>query len=296
MYDVLTTPRGPHPIDVFKAVHGPTLATWVIHRSRRKREMEVFQDYRRVPWRGERQAQSDPLRTTLMAVALDRELAGVPAQVRETLPRSGGYPVVTDVEEGPGPNPFLDPPENPDDTVKRLQKWDLPQNPSNWTDGPGGDPKKKTIWRDIFDAFTGNEATIDAFVDRSVGKQRPTVDEDGDALASADGRKVRIPYTRRPPVGRLPETASAPPPGRPSKRPRPADAVPVGVVPSRPPPIGHMGSRGGATAGGTLVAPAALPDYAAPLRPKRKRVGEGEDEEEEGGTTGQRRRRVPRRG
>lgn len=114
MHEVLTVPRPSNPIEVFRAVQGPTLASWVVHRSRQKRIMEVHQDLARSPWRGERQAQTDPPRTARMAAMLDKELAFVPPAVRRKLPKGGNYPVVAELESGTGPNPFLDPPDNPD--------------------------------------------------------------------------------------------------------------------------------------------------------------------------------------
>lgn len=252
MYDILSTPRGPNPIELFKAVQGPTIANWVIHRSRRKREKEVYQDYKRFPWRGERQAQIDPLRTTLMANALDRELAAVPARVRQALPPSGNYPSVTDIELGPGPNPFLDKPENPDEMATRLQEQELLENPSNWKDGPGSHGKH--IWQDIFKAFSGDEKALDQFMGRMLNidkKQEPTVEEDGQYLDERTGRKIRMPHTRRP------LDAAAPP--------------------ANPPPIGNMGSGGGAVPGGGLVDPTGLPNYAAPHRPQPKRQREEDD-------------------
>lgn len=267
MYDILTTPRGPNPIEVFKAVQGPTIANWVIHRSRRKREKEVYQDYKRFPWRGERQAQIDPLRTTLVANALDRELAAVPARVRQALPPSGNYPSVTDIELGPGPNPFLDKPENPDEMVKRLQEQELSENPSNWKDGPGSNGKN--IWQDVFKAFSGDEKALQQFMHRMLNvnkKEQPLVDEEGQYLDEGTGRKVRMPYTKRPALA-------------------PAPAAPV-----QPPPIGNMGPRGGAVPGGGLVDPAGLPNYAAPHRPQPKRQREEEEDAPQAVPPGRRQR------
>lgn len=106
MLEIVTTPRGPAPTVLYQATTSIP-GTWRVQRSWRKREKEVFQHLNADPWRGERQAQTDPLRTMRLAGTLDRELARVPLAERHTLPRGGLYPVVHDVEEGPGPHPWF---------------------------------------------------------------------------------------------------------------------------------------------------------------------------------------------
>lgn len=155
MLEVLTTPRGPNPFESFKAVHGPTIAKWVVHRSRRKREKEIYQDWKRHPWKGERQAQTDAPRTAKLAATLDRELAKVPAVVMRNLPRSGNYPTVVGFDDGPGPNPwFGSPPSDEQRAAIRAEMAGPPPdydfrvrplevNGGNYEDGPHSTP---SIW------------------------------------------------------------------------------------------------------------------------------------------------------
>ena len=201
MYDVLRTPRLPNPTVLFKPPLAPPLGTWTVQRSRRKREMEVYAD----PFRGqgftmERQVQLDRLRTTRMAVALERELARAPTAFRRNMPPSGNYPTVTDVDPGPGPNPFFGPAENPDEVLERLERpprkpqdrdpgvANLARNNASYQDGPGSRPS----------IFAG---PLRRPVPMEIDEPLPLVTTDGEPLAQAE--------RPRPPVG-----APAPPPNR----------------------------------------------------------------------------------
>lgn len=108
MHEIVTTPRGPNPIETFRGAPPAPLPKWRQLKSRRKREMERFGDLQRHPWRGERQAQMG-YSTTYMssAVAVDRELRAVPYFDRLHNPPGGAFPVVQGLEVGTGPSPWL---------------------------------------------------------------------------------------------------------------------------------------------------------------------------------------------
>lgn len=116
MLEQITTPRGPNPFITYKSPRDPVPAKWVIHRSWRKNEKFIYQDFASQPRRAERQVQMDPPRTQRVAAMLDRERAMVPLGLARNLPPSGNYPTVVGIEDGPGPNPWFGPP--PDDNVK----------------------------------------------------------------------------------------------------------------------------------------------------------------------------------
>lgn len=107
MYEVVTTPRGPNPTLLFKGPPGPTLARWKIHRSWRKREKEVVQEWNRFPWRGERQGQKAVNLYHSNSVMVDADMARVPVGPRMANPPSGLYPIVRGFDEGPGPHPWF---------------------------------------------------------------------------------------------------------------------------------------------------------------------------------------------
>lgn len=107
MYDVVTTPRGPNPTLLFKAPPGPTIARWKVHRSWRKREKEVVQEWNRFPWRGERQGQKAINLYHSNSVMVDADMARVPIGPRMANPPSGLYPIVRGFDEGPGPHPWF---------------------------------------------------------------------------------------------------------------------------------------------------------------------------------------------
>lgn len=269
MFDILTTPRGPNPTEIYKLPPGPPQGKWILHRSRRKREKEVYQDYKRFPWRGERQAQTDPPRTALLGAMLDLEMRRVPAKVRQALPRSGVYPTVVDYDPGPGPNPFLAPPENPDELQARLNtdkpypgwkpdpKWDLSKvrNPADYHQGPYG---KRNIWdTNMEDLFTkgGLSKEFDRSVRRLFGIDDKVVEEDGDPLPSSGrgDRPIRIPTRHRHNPNNV------------------------------PPPVGNLGPHGGAVPGGGLNDPVGLPvpgvaDPHRPPNPRRRPRPEDDDD------------------
>jgi hypothetical protein len=107
MYDVVTTPRAPNPALLFKGPPGPTLARWKVHRSWRKREKEVVQEWNRFPWRGERQGQKAINLYHSNSVMVDADMARVPIGPRMANPPSGLYPIVRGFDEGPGPHPWF---------------------------------------------------------------------------------------------------------------------------------------------------------------------------------------------
>lgn len=160
MYDVVTTPRGPNPIEVFKGPIPPALGNWIEHRSRRKREAEVFQDLQRHPWVGVRQAgygRAAQYGTNLYGMtarAVDTEIRKVPYEVRLHNPPAGTFPLVVGEEMGTGPGPWWDSASR-DDVDRRARgrahweshnewdngnrTWKQPARPNqaNRKDGPG---------------------------------------------------------------------------------------------------------------------------------------------------------------
>lgn len=106
MYDLVTTPRGPNPILTYRSAPGPTLARWVVHRSRRKREAELFQDLQRHPWVGVRQAGHAVNLYGTTARQVDEDLRRVPYEVRLHNPPAGTFPLITGREVGTGPGPW----------------------------------------------------------------------------------------------------------------------------------------------------------------------------------------------
>lgn len=108
MYETVTTPRGPNPIETFKAAPGPTIARWIERKARRKRELERFGDLQRHPWRGERQAGKARGIYANNVRTVDAELRAVPYEERMRNPPSGAYPLVMGLEVGTGPHPWFD--------------------------------------------------------------------------------------------------------------------------------------------------------------------------------------------
>jgi hypothetical protein len=107
MYETLTVPYVPRPTERFQPIGGPTIAKWTLHRSRRQRLEERFQDLNQHPWRGERQVgQARGLYANNVRQA-DRDLLNVPYADRVVLPASGNYPLVQGLEVGTGPHPWL---------------------------------------------------------------------------------------------------------------------------------------------------------------------------------------------
>ena len=152
MYDIVTSPRGPHPIETFKGAPPPALGNWVEHTSRRKREAELFQDLQRHPWVGVRQATRSVNLYNQLSHAVDADLRRVPYGTRLHNPPSGNFPLIVGKDAGTGPGPWWD--ETPGDRVEEREKlrshwrehyvwdplkrqWSLPKNTANRTDGPG---------------------------------------------------------------------------------------------------------------------------------------------------------------
>lgn len=109
MYDRVTTPRGPNPVETYLSPPGPTLAKWCEHRSRRKFEAEVFQDLQRHPEIGVRQATSRLGNAHLYqmnAYRVDADLRRVPYERRLAAPPAGTFPLVVGEEVGTGPGPW----------------------------------------------------------------------------------------------------------------------------------------------------------------------------------------------
>lgn len=154
MYDHITTPRGPNPIITFKAPPGPSIATWKIHKSRRKHEAEVFQDLQRHPWIGVRQAGHTVNLYGTRSMGVDRDLRKVPYEVRLHNPPSGNFPLIVGQDKGTGPGPWWN--DTPDDQVEargrrrnewrenyrwddKSRQWKTPgttKNKANYEDGP----------------------------------------------------------------------------------------------------------------------------------------------------------------
>lgn len=106
MYETVTNPRPPNPIIVFQAPKGPTLGNWSLHKSRRMRECERFGDLQRHPWVGERQAGKAANQYYRQAHGVDKDIRGIPYDVRVLQPASGTYPLLIGLENGPGPHPW----------------------------------------------------------------------------------------------------------------------------------------------------------------------------------------------
>lgn len=107
MHELVTIPFAPRPTERFKAVGGPTIAKWKVHRARRCRREERWQDLNQHPWRGERQVgQSRGLYANNVRQA-ERDLLNVPYADRILNPASGNYPLVQGLEKGTGPHPWI---------------------------------------------------------------------------------------------------------------------------------------------------------------------------------------------
>lgn len=108
MYEHVTEPFQPRPIETFKAVQAPPVARWILHKARRSRVGERFGDLQCHPWVGERQAGFSRGLYANNVRMVDQELRKVPYPQRLANPASGAYPLVQGIETGTGPHPWVD--------------------------------------------------------------------------------------------------------------------------------------------------------------------------------------------
>lgn len=147
MYDVVTTPRGPHPIDTFRGPLPPALGNWIEHKSRRQREAEVFQDLQRHPDVGVRQAGKAVNLYNTLSQGVDEDLRRVPYGTRLANPPAGTFPLIVGREVGTGPGPWWGdtPADRVEDRMRGRSHWREhyhEDRPGHWTKPKQGVPNK----------------------------------------------------------------------------------------------------------------------------------------------------------
>lgn len=164
MYEHVTEPWLPRPIDTFKGPPGPPTARWIEWKARRSRVSQRFGDLQVHPWRGERQAGFSRGLYANNARMVDRDLRAVPYPERLQNPPSGAYPLVHGAEIGTGPNPFH---EGPD---VRYVVGRRDQHPPNMPSTPA----KVPVDKDMSSVPVGPAATApQPVIPKSIGANRP---------------------------------------------------------------------------------------------------------------------------
>lgn len=143
MYDVVTTPRGPHPIDTYRGAPPPAQGNWKEHKSRRQREAEVFQDLQRHPSLGIRQAGKAVNLYGMTSRSVDQELRKVPYETRLHHPPAGTFPLIVGREIGTGPNPW-EANTDVDHVIDRMRGRDHWREHYSWDGGKWGKPLQGT--------------------------------------------------------------------------------------------------------------------------------------------------------